>query len=223
MIKIGSTEVNFPYSKIMVGEDKVYPSGGATIVNYIEGTGHQCISPSNLSIPLTSRKWEIKFQLTDLTLGDNGTILGSLSGTSRYPMLNQLYTTGGNRIYSFRSDSETINITPTPDTNQHTILVDFDNQTIKYDNETPQSYTFPPTNQNILACASQTTALYVNGRYAKAKIYYFKVYDNNNTLLYNFLPAIDENNKVCLYDSTSDLYLYNASTYTDLTYPLIYG
>lgn len=168
MIKIGSTEVNFPYSKIMVGEDKVYPSGGTTIVNYIEGTGHQCISPADLSIPLTNRKWEVKFQLTDLTLGDNGTILGFATG-GRFSTTNQLYTTGGNRIYSYRADSETINITPTLDTNQHTILVDFDNQTIKYDNETPQSYTFPPTSQFILASSPEVTATASPFKFRKSK------------------------------------------------------
>lgn len=43
------------------------------------------------------------------------------------------------------------------------------------------------------------------------RFYYFQIYDND-TLVRDFIPAKDKNNVVCLYDSVSDTFFYNAGT-----------
>ena len=50
---------------------------------------------------------------------------------------------------------------------------------------------------------------------AKAKIYYFKIYNKStNTLVRNFIPVKDPNNVVCLYDKVSNDYFYNEGSGT---------
>ena len=50
---------------------------------------------------------------------------------------------------------------------------------------------------------------FVQGVYAKW--YSFKIYDNN-TLVRDYIPAIDSNGTVCLYDKVSETYFYNKGT-----------
>ena len=48
---------------------------------------------------------------------------------------------------------------------------------------------------------------------ASGKIYYCKIYDNNQ-LVGDFVPALDENNVPCLYDKVSSQYFYNTGAGT---------
>ena len=45
----------------------------------------------------------------------------------------------------------------------------------------------------------------------KVKIYYFKIYKNNE-LVFDGIPALDENNKPCMYDTVSKQTFYNQGT-----------
>lgn len=45
--------------------------------------------------------------------------------------------------------------------------------------------------------------------YARAKIYYCKMWDSNGKLARYFIPVIDENNEVCMYDLVKKKYHYN--------------
>ncbi len=78
------------------------------------------------------------------------------------------------------------------------------------------------TNTNIISSTAvsftdKTTSMRIFGDAgsdkASGKLYYCKVYDNNN-LVGDFVPALDENNVPCLYDKVSNQYFYNSGTGT---------
>lgn len=50
--------------------------------------------------------------------------------------------------------------------------------------------------------------------YGYIRLYYLKFYDENNTLLRDFIPVLDENDVPCLYDQVSQTYFYNQGTGT---------
>lgn len=45
-----------------------------------------------------------------------------------------------------------------------------------------------------------------------ARVYSFEVYDGNGVLIQDLRPALDPNGKVCMYDSVTKKYFYNAGT-----------
>lgn len=45
--------------------------------------------------------------------------------------------------------------------------------------------------------------------FAKIRLYYMKLYNSSNELVRDFIPVMDENNVVCLYDKVSENYFYN--------------
>lgn len=49
---------------------------------------------------------------------------------------------------------------------------------------------------------------------ASIRLYYLKFYDENDVLLRDFVPALDNNNVACLYDNVSQTYFYNLGTGT---------
>ena len=44
------------------------------------------------------------------------------------------------------------------------------------------------------------------------KIYYAKIWDDNNSLVRDFIPVKDPSGVVCLYDKVSGNFFYNAGT-----------
>lgn len=49
-------------------------------------------------------------------------------------------------------------------------------------------------------------------KYGIFKLYYFKVWDGEDNLVFDLHPALDESSVPCLYDLISKQYLYNAGT-----------
>lgn len=47
------------------------------------------------------------------------------------------------------------------------------------------------------------------GNYFKGKLFYIKLYDENNILKFNGQPAIDDNGVICIYDYVSEQFFYN--------------
>ncbi len=45
-----------------------------------------------------------------------------------------------------------------------------------------------------------------------ARVYSFEVYDGNGVLIQNLRPALDPSGKVCMYDTVTEKYFYNAGT-----------
>lgn len=56
----------------------------------------------------------------------------------------------------------------------------------------------------------------IDARLFDGKIYYFKIYEDN-TLVRNFIPVLDENNVACLFDKVEGKFYYNQGTGEFLT------
>lgn len=52
----------------------------------------------------------------------------------------------------------------------------------------------------------------IGGSSDVGRIYAFKAWDANNILLRDMIPALDENNEPCMYDSVTDMLYYNEGT-----------
>lgn len=60
-----------------------------------------------------------------------------------------------------------------------------------------------------------------NNKCGPYKLYYFKITDKDNNLLINLVPAIDNNDVVCLYDTVSKQFFYNQGTGQFIAGPIL--
>ena len=63
----------------------------------------------------------------------------------------------------------------------------------------------------IFARNNQSTADYITTDFT---VYRFKVYDSDDSLLYDFVPMLDEQDVPCMYETVNNQYYYNAGTGT---------
>lgn len=218
MIKIGSNEVTFPYSKIYLGSTLVWqntPTPTPTYVNYIEGTGTQYVDTG--VAPLSTYKAEIDFELTDTSVW--GTIFGQ-NYASNYR--DQCYRCDGKFAYnsgSSRARTATVN---TPDTNRHTIVYNdsskyyLDNTEVTAVGTNAKWHTSGLSAGNIFLFhfvdnSALTTSI------GKGKIYGFKVTDTTyNTVVLDLKPALDNDNVPCFFDTVSNTFKYDCNGNTFL-------
>lgn len=220
MIKVGSNTVTFPYSKIYVGDTKVWEAqapGPSQYLNYIESTGTQYID-TNFSASSTDTA-EIEFELTDTTQTLSNYLTGSyhfVSGTATIISASSLYRGDGIRYAAWgsrRTQSETLTVS-TPDLNKHTIKDDRTNMTIYFDGTSAGTYTHNFSDDYIYLFAARSesgTTIDPSGK-IKARIYSFKVTDSNNQKLIELVPVLDGNGVPCMWDTVSQTFFYNQGT-----------
>ena len=74
---------------------------------------------------------------------------------------------------------------------------------------------------NIYFFAANTTGFYnVDIQPFKGKVYYVQIYDND-TLVRDFIPVLDQNGVPCMYDRVEQKYYYNAGTGDFVAGPII--
>lgn len=76
---------------------------------------------------------------------------------------------------------------------------------------TLDSGTFTCDSNLLIATASNGGVAYTGAAAWVGAIYSCQIYDNG-TLIRDFVPAIDSNGEVCLYDKVNEKYYYNAGT-----------
>ncbi len=170
------------------------------IVEYIESTGEQWIDTG--IIPKNHRV-VAKFQYTK---EENKTLFGFFNNASESYHLGWY---GGHWRYSCGSGSLTNveNISLCTDLQE----IDFNNYDGKFlingiecgsTNGTTTAYKTMP-----IFCVDHPTG---KMGFCSAKLYYFKIYDRETqTLVRDFIPAIDESGVICLYDNVTKAYFYN--------------
>lgn len=67
------------------------------------------------------------------------------------------------------------------------------------------------SNYKLVILSGRTPGGDVEYVIAKCRVYGVKIWDND-TLIHDFIPVLDENNVACLYDKIDDRYLYNAGS-----------
>ena len=178
-----------------------------TIVEYIESTGEQYIDTGYISNQNTG--FEIEFLTkNDISSSTYGCIFGSRqsSGSKEY----QLSTfTHDSKKGVFRINDQTYDAGIIKNTKMH---ISYLNNTYNNNNynlktsiisnefESPNSLTIFALNNN-----NSVT------QYGSIKLYNFKIYDNNE-LIRNFIPVIDDENIPCLFDKVEKKCYYNNGT-----------
>lgn len=219
MIKVGTSDVTFPYSKIYVGDTKVWEAqapGPSQYLNYIESTGTQYIDP-NIDSFEGGDTIEIDFQLTDDAQGSNTYLLGmktGQTGISTY-VEEYKYTGAGTRYWGSGRRHTTININ-TPDTLRHTLKYNLATTTITFDGT---DITYSPNNTNGGYLFAGEQRLLSGSEYIrtpigniKARVYSFKVKNIYAQTTLELVPVLDGNGVPCMWDTVSQTFFYNQGT-----------
>ena len=175
-------------------------------VEYIESTGTQYIDTGFK--PNDSTKVEIKFMYNSL----NGFVYGSRTSSSSNDAHEFIINTSGSVFPQFDGQQSAVTSSYNKVGVEYTLINSQDGAYIN--NELIKSYneaTFSSIYSIFLFGLNQDNVL--ESRTFKGKLYYCKIYDGD-TLVRNFIPALDENGMACLYDKVEGKYYYNAGTGT---------
>ncbi len=171
-------------------------------VNALISTGTQYINTGYY--PNYNHKYEMGL------LDENSTIYESYFGTSNAGVrVLRSSPNNGKIIFSYTNDA-------TYTMNGNIINKLFIDKNVFYVNDLQVGYHEPLLNPNtkhtyplLIFQSYYTTYL---DKYGVFKLYYFKVWDENDNLVFDLRPALDKSNVSCLYDLVSKQYFYNAGT-----------
>lgn len=207
MIKVGTSEVTFPYSKIYVGDTQVYPTPQA-LSPYLESDGTQSIVTGLSGISANNRiEFDFKFlsnSYTDIVpYLVNGAVRRSTFGLvspdfycAPYPW-TMVWDNGLNKLAE-------------PDTNRHLLVfgsgtnasfgVYFDGVQVAH--------------ASTGAVGGSVNSFNVFNTNCSARIYSLKVYNSlseSSGLLLDLVPTLDGNNVPCLHDNVSGTNYYDSN------------
>lgn len=190
---------NFAYGK------KIIP------VEYIESTGTQYIDTDVVYNENTGL--DCGFAFTPQTITSAKHLIGGQTNNTRY---NPLYCTvvdGSNKIRTLLNIDGSANITRDFDTDYHTLQFNtYSDKKVVYDGVVEGTVESIGTGNsiNLFRRNFSTGYTYCNGR-----LYYVKLYDND-TLIRDFIPVIDEDNTAYMFDRVTHTLFANAGTGTFL-------
>jgi len=166
-----------------------------TQLDYIASTGTQYID-TGLTFNNSNFSYEIKFRLTSITEG--GSILGINKSVSSLTISNGKFMLNGTVL----TDA---------DTNLHTLKYNRSTGSVNLDGteySVSTSLTDAGTNLDIFRRSGSATSN------TSLELYYFKLYDIENTLLRDFIPVKDTSEFACLFEKVNSEYYYNQGTGT---------
>lgn len=176
-------------------------------VEYIESTGTQYIDTG--IVPTNKTKWMYDYQfLTSTSIENNASQngCGIVNDSKRF-------------VITYMNDKFlcSIGVNGSSDvggnTSRHTFILDTPNKKAYVDNdEISCPYTTFSGTETICFFTRKTDGNVSTYRH-NGKLYGSKIYDND-VLVRDFKPVLDENNVACLYDEVSKTYFYNAGTGT---------
>ena len=176
---------------------------GYTELEYIQCTGTQYINTEVLT--KDTLKCECKFKTTEKKMlfgaressAKNGLIFGYFSGSNAYIGFGGPTTQKATTIEC-------------ADGNIHTVILS--NTEYKIDGENQVEISRGSfTDQYEIYLGTWNNANTADARRFIGNIYYFKIYDND-TLIREFIPVVDKNGIVCMYDKVNEKFYYNAGT-----------
>jgi len=178
------------------------------VVQYIESTGKQYIDTG--IIPDSNTEFELSISLNDVT--STLAIMGARNSNTKTPYFNMWIMSNKFR-WDYYTSTTSVDFTVSEDnkvviTKEGNIISFETNGTVATINDNTTEFTSPYT--LYLFNVHQTTA---ETRMAKMKLYYFKMYQND-VLVRDFIPALDDNGVACLYDQVTKQYFYNSGTGT---------
>lgn len=176
--------------------------GKIKLLEYLESTGTQYIDTAVTATNKT--KMIMDFETTKIKSEDYNALFGADKSYYGYSVIIE---SGTNEI-KFRSYAETLVSTGVivEPNERHKYSLEYGKLMIDnviYEGETDYTDELP----NITLLRRVTN----NSNFAVGKIYNFKIYDED-TLLRDYIPVLDENNIACLYDTVEGKFYYNQGT-----------
>jgi hypothetical protein len=173
-------------------------------VEYIQSSGTQYFDTGYK--PNQNTRVVCKFKNT-ITSGSNYYKIFGTNATSKTDGFN-LWCQGVTTWYSDYLGGDELTITTTDgnaDIDKNKNVTTINNITV-----THATGSFSCDNNLLILEIPTYTSKYYRGT---GQLYYFKIYDNE-TLIHNYYPALDEDGVACLYDEVSKEYLYNSGSGT---------
>lgn len=177
-----------------------------TPVEYIESSGTQYIDSEVLNTSVNKIEAEA-YNMFGLVY-NNKTYGGSLVG-ARVSATNSCFQYGTGADYDFVGNG-TSQLSLTKNTNTTKLTLNYSRS----------AYSITCGNYSVSGNLSVTTTtalnMYVLGMnnngvvsYGTWRLLYLKMYDENNNLLRDFIPVLDENNVACMYEQVEGKFYYN--------------
>ena len=194
-------------------------------VEYLESTGTQYIDTGFVGNQNTSLK--IKLELdgseTQTTAVFGSRVLSSGTVDNSFYMYKVYSSTAPTFKPQFGFDTQTYNDTSTTDFS-NPIEFYFNKRVVSVNGTTVKTFnsaTFTtPSSILLFNCHTGTAGTDIDTRYAIGKLYYCKIW-NNDVLVHDYTPAIDENGVGFMFDNTNRTIHDNAGTGTFIAGPTI--
>lgn len=176
-------------------------------IEFIESNGTQYIDTGIK--PNANIHCVVDFQLTDIPTQSQGIIGGWQA--SKGMLFGVRYANNVSNFQFAFGTSAWAGNTITADLERHTLYMNDSNGDARLDNTVLASHS------NVVSLTNTTYNIWlmkINGGVSyscSAKIYSCQMYDNN-TLIRDFVPALDMNLRPCLYDKVTNTYFYNQGT-----------
>ena len=197
-------------------EHQTVSSTPYTPIACIIGTGTQYINTLyKFTNNANKHRILMSYRKTGTSSNNTAHIFGSASNSvtfwfNAYTDANRGYATqcyiGANQSIVWIADNDlsihTLNFTAQ---NNTTILV------VDSSTTTPNYASTIVSGGNIFIFAASKGTSGLAGAKARMKLYYFKIYEND-VLIRDFIPVLDQNNVACLFDLVSQTFFYNAGT-----------
>lgn len=154
---------------------------------------------------------EIKIAWTSLP--NNATYIGAIeySGGNYLRCHFQCAKSGSSYVIGFWQDSPTMGnaVSVNFDTAPHILTYSAANLTVGIDGNTAtHGNTPPPSNSTFYLFDRNVTGFVANAEPGKCKLYYAKFWDNGE-LIRDFVPNLDANDKISLYDKVNNRFYYD--------------
>lgn len=218
MIKKGTTNIINVYKgttkieKVYKGTTLIYSTGilpsGYTQCTYLQSTGTQYINTgikgkSDLKVEI-----ELEATINPTKQGYFGSRTATNVGSFIFLMSSTKYRS------DFNTSLGNININPTTlATYPRFKIIKDKNITTIENNAFSDTITYATFNNNLDMYLFALNTGGTAGNISSIKVFSFKVYDNDN-LIQNLIPCLDNNNVPCMYDSVSKNTLYNIGSGT---------
>lgn len=175
-------------------------------IEYLESTGTQWIDTGIVASPSLYRT-QTKFAKISVT----GSILGNQNGDALfYINSDKLY------VYSDNSIKQTFSL---KDTNPHTISLEYNTINITIAGDYTGTFT---TDWNPRQTINLFANNYLGSHIDKGSIkLYFARFWNNDTLVRDFIPVLDDKGTPCMFDKVTRQFFYNQGTGQFIAGPVV--
>lgn len=196
------------YDGIIYGNEKKILPAGYQQVEYLESTGAQWINTQQDCFNRTTK-------VTYCAEGQAYNLGNVIIGCDYPPLSIRYHCTLYNNSYYYGANTEERYSGIADYGKIHTIIYNSKNGYLTVDNEVTDSAEFEPIQGNIIYIGRRVAS----NLYSKMKYYSVSIYEKDTEkLVANYIPALDDKNNPCAYDTVSGNPFYNQGTSENFKY-----